>query len=241
MRTAVVVDDEPITRLDFTQMLEEMGISVVGDAADGFDAVELCRLHRPDLVLIDLRMPVFDGVSASERLIKDDLAKAVVVITAYSDEPTITRAIEAGVGGYLIKPVDKAALYSAIHLALAHRERCDTLNARIIEADNAIEEIKLIERAKSSLAQNSGISEADAYRKIQKLAMDKRCPMGVIAKHILENNDVSEVAQKAKSLLMRTYSLSEKEAFRRLNSYAKEHNCTIQQAAKRILEMRGKL
>ena len=105
-RTAVGVDDEPITRLDLVQMLEEMGFEVAGDAADGFDAIELCRLHHPDVVLMDIKMPVFDGLTASETIISEDLGGCVVLLTAFRDRELIDRASAIGVTGYLVKKSD---------------------------------------------------------------------------------------------------------------------------------------
>ena len=108
-RTAVVVDDEPITCMDVAEMLREMGFDVVGEAADGFDAVELCRVHRPDLVLMDARMPVFDGLTASKTILEKHYCNCIVLLTAYQDRDMIEKATKAGVSGYLVKPIDQTA------------------------------------------------------------------------------------------------------------------------------------
>ena len=113
-RTAVVVDDEPITCMDVAEMLREMGFDVVGEAADGFDAVELCRVHRPDLVLMDARMPVFDGLTASKTILEKHYCNCIVLLTAYQDRDMIEKATKAGVSGYLVKPIDQTRLQPAI-------------------------------------------------------------------------------------------------------------------------------
>ena len=122
-RTAVVVDDEPITRLDLVQMLEEMGFEVAGDAADGFDAIELCRLHHPDVVLMDIQMPVFDGLTASETIISEDLGGCVVLLTAFGQRDIVERANRIGVTGYLVKPIEQRMLLPTIEVALAQSRR----------------------------------------------------------------------------------------------------------------------
>ena len=109
-RRAIVVDDEPITRIDLRQMLTEMGFTVVGEAADGFDAIALCRRCHPDVVLMDIKMPVFDGMTASETLIREELCGCVVLLTAFQDRELIERAGRIGVTGYLVKPVEERLL-----------------------------------------------------------------------------------------------------------------------------------
>ena len=110
MNTVVIVDDEPITRMDLSDMLRELGFTVAGEAADGFDAIELCRSLRPDVVLMDVRMPVFDGLTATETILEEDLAGCVILLTAFSDREIIDRASRAGVTGYLVKPIDQKSL-----------------------------------------------------------------------------------------------------------------------------------
>ena len=123
MKTVLIVDDEPITRMDLSDMLRELGFGVAGEAADGFDAMELCRLKRPDVVLMDVKMPIFDGLSASETILAEELAGCVVLLTAFSDPEIIRRAGAAGVTGYLVKPVDQKSLLPTIEVALAQSLR----------------------------------------------------------------------------------------------------------------------
>ena len=116
MKTVAVVEDEPITRMDICAMLEDLGFSITGEASDGFDAIELCRRTKPDIVLMDAKMPVFDGLAAAETICREDLAGCVVMLTAFSDEETVKKAAEAGVTGYLVKPIDRAALLPTIEI-----------------------------------------------------------------------------------------------------------------------------
>ncbi|WP_342455498.1 response regulator [Caloramator sp. Dgby_cultured_2] len=117
-KTIVIVDDEPITRLDLNELLNESGFEVIGEASDGLDAVEICRKLRPDLVLMDVKMPLLDGIKASKIIITEELAKAVVLLTAYSSSEFVERAKESGVMAYLVKPVDEKTLINTIEIAL---------------------------------------------------------------------------------------------------------------------------
>lgn len=237
--TAVIVDDELITKLDFTQMLAEMGIVVIGEASDGFDAVEICKIKQPDIVLMDIRMPVFDGIGATDIILRDDLARCVVIISAYNDETTIRQAIASGVSAYLIKPVDDRALFIAVQIALSTRDQMDRLRERLFQAEEALEDIKLIDRAKAKVASDSQISEAEAYRMIQKSAMDKQTPMRDIARHIVDANNDSLFLQRAKSHLMKRDGLSEKAAYRRILNLAEAKQINMRDAAREILAVSG--
>lgn len=238
MATAFVVDDELITRMDFAQMLTEMGLEVLGTAVDGFDAVDFCQKQRPDIVLMDIRMPVFDGVTAAEKLLQEDLAGSVLVITAYSDHATMQRTIQAGISGYLVKPVNEHMLFTAVHLALAARKREDALRGKIQELTETIETMKYIDRAKAQMARDQGISETDAYRQMQKLAMDKRCSIQTIATRLLEHSSEHDLANRAKQILMQQNQLSEKAAYKQLAAYAENHHCTVAEAARAIIAAR---
>ncbi|MCR5073793.1 MAG: response regulator [Clostridiales bacterium] len=237
-RTAVVVDDELITRLDFSGMLTDMGFHVVGEASDGFDAVELCRLHRPDLVLMDISMPIFNGLSAAETILGEGLSSAVVILTAFSDPDTVRKASELGVKGYLIKPVEPNALYAAVTVALEQAARERKLIAEKEQFKNSLQEIKLIERAKRALSKTEHIGESEAYRKIQKLSMDKRCSMKQIAESILQNLDSNLDVRRAKELLT-ARGMSEKQAYRKITALAEAHDTPLEEAARRILQHDG--
>lgn len=235
MKTAFIVDDEPITRIDLAEMLEELGFRVVGSAADGFDAIELCRKHRPDVVLMDVKMPIFDGLFASEVIVAEDLAGCVVLLTAYCDSELIERANQIGVAGYLVKPVEQRLLLPALRVAIAQGER---LRAARSEAENARKQLeigKLIDRAKSLVAAEQGISEAEAYRELQRLAMDKRCTLASLAKAVVEKSSQRELINRAKEQLMQNHGLSEAAAFKQLQTAAKAKNGDLAAAAREVL------
>ena len=123
MRSVVIIDDEPTTRMDIGAMLEELDFQIVGEGGDGFDALEVCRKNLPDVVLLDVKMPVFDGLNAAEEILKQELAKCIVQLTAFDDRETIERAKRAGVTGYLVKPVEQRMLLPTIEVALEQSDR----------------------------------------------------------------------------------------------------------------------
>ena len=188
MYKVVVVDDEPITRMDISGMLQDLGYQVVGEAGDGFDAVEICRKLKPDIVLMDVKMPIFDGLSATKVITAEDLAGCVVLLTAYSDKETIDGAKEAGASGYLVKPVDSRNIVPAIEIALEQSERLRNSRQTVEEISGKLADFKLIEQAKGILAKMEGISETEAYARLRKTAMDKRVQLSVLAKKLVEDN-----------------------------------------------------
>lgn len=237
--TAIVVDDEPITRLDLRQMLEEMDFSVIGDAADGFDAIDLCRRHHPDVVLMDIRMPVFDGMTASETIISEDLAGCVVILTAFRDRELIERANRIGVTGYLIKPVEERLLLPTLEVAMAQAQRLREARRETAEMKKKIEEQKLIDRAKILLSRKEGVSEGEAYRRLQRLAMEKRRTLASIARAVVAQESGREAIRKAKELLMKSSPLSEPEAYRIITDLSQEKKIPPEEAARRILRQGG--
>ncbi len=238
-KTAVVVDDELITRLAFSRILEELGFTIAGLASDGFDAIELCRKHHPDIILLDLKMPIFDGSTTAERIIQENLAGSVIIVSAYCDEQTVMRAIKAGVSAYLVKPVDRRQLFPVVSIALEQQKRTSQLNERALAAENKIEEWKLIDRAKAQFAETYQISESEAYHQMQKLAMDKRTSLIQVARHLLESEPEHNLINCAKQLLMEQQGLSEKAAFKQISKFAQEQGCSMADAAKSLLENRG--
>lgn len=183
----VIADDEPITRMDFFELLKEANYDVVGEASDGFDAVELCRKLKPDLVLMDVKMPLLDGLKASKIITQENLVSSVVLITAYSGKEFIDRAKEAGVMGYIVKPVDEKSLLPTIEVAISKGEEFKKIKEEAVKVEKELEARKIIERAKGVLMSKYGLSEKEAYNKIRKLSMDKRCAMEEIANAILIN------------------------------------------------------
>ena len=238
MKTAVVVDDEPIMRLDLCEMLKELNFDVVGSAADGFDAVELCKRHNPDIVLMDINMPVFDGLSSTEKIIKNNYCKCVIIITAYGTPDMVERAARAGVSGYLVKPIDKNKLYPAIEVALAQADRQREKDTELEDTKTKIRQQKIIDRAKVNYAKQNNMSEADAYRELQKMAMAKRCSMIALAEAMDMDAD-RRIIDTAKQILIDA-GMSESAAYKRVVANAKRDGISMADAAYKIISSKGK-
>lgn len=180
----VIADDEPIILLDLRQMLEELGMSVVGEASDGKQAVEKVRQLKPDLAILDVKMPEMDGIEAARVLHEERLAP-VILITAYSDSELVQRAKQAGVYGYIVKPFKQADLTPAIEVALARYQEARELEQQVDDLKETLETRKLIERAKGILMDTYGLREQEAYRRIQVQSMNTRKSMREIAEAII--------------------------------------------------------
>ena len=184
-RRIIIVEDESLVRLDLREMLENQGYAVVAEASDGENAVNLARDLRPDLVIMDIRMPgELDGID-SARLIADDRIAPVLLLTAYSDREFVDRARSAGVMGYIVKPFGEAEIVPAIEVALARFEELRTLEQDLGTTREALETRKLVERAKGVLMDTQGLKEAEAFRRIQRLSMNSRKTMREVAEAIL--------------------------------------------------------
>ena len=180
----LIAEDEAIIRLDLKEMLEEEGITVVGEASDGDAAIRLARQHGPDLVIMDIKMPGMDGLTAAERIISEDLS-GVLILTAFSQKDLVRKAAEAGAMAYLVKPFQKSDLMPAIDVALVRHAELRALKSEASTANEQLEARKLIDRAKGRLMDSQGLSEADSFRLIQKRAMDERRSMREVAQEIL--------------------------------------------------------
>jgi response regulator NasT len=183
-RRIVIADDESIIRMDLREMLVTLGYDVVGEAGDGQSAVSVARETHPDLVIMDIKMPILDGIEAARILTEERLAP-VLLLTAFSQQELIARAREAGVVGYLLKPFQEAELPPAIEVAVARFGEFRALEREASSLREQIETRKAVEKAKGILMQQGGISEADAFRKIQRLSMNTRKSMREIAEAIL--------------------------------------------------------
>ena len=184
----VVADDEPITRLDLIEMLKSQDFEVVGEASDGFDTIELCREVHPDVVLMDVKMPLLDGISAAGCIRKERLADAVILLTAFTDEEFINRAKDCGVSVYLIKPVDVRVLAPNIAMAVARGREQRKLEKEVEEANQRLEDRKFIERAKAKLIKDNRMQEQEAFDYIRQVSKDKRISMKKVAELILMNS-----------------------------------------------------
>ncbi len=239
MKRVVVVDDEPITRLDICQTLQELNFCVVAQAADGYDAVEECRTHRPDIVLMDVRMPVFDGLHAAQSILEQDLACCVVLLTAFSDRELVESAGKIGVTGYLVKPLDSRLILPTLEVAFAQGQALRKLRSEKQSAEEQVQNTKLIERAKAVLAKQKGIDTSKAYSEMRRLAMDKRCSIEKIAAAIVEQAQSTDAVKQCKLRLMSQRGISEQEAFDAIDALAKKTSTDRLQAAKTLLAQGG--
>jgi AmiR/NasT family two-component response regulator len=180
----VLAEDEALIRLDLAEMLTEEGYEVVGQAGDGERAVELVEELRPDLVVLDVKMPKVDGITAAARIAELRVAP-VVILTAFSQRELVERAKEAGAMAYVVKPFGKADLVPAIEIARSRFAEVRQLEAEVADLTDRLETRKLVDRAKGVLQRRLGISEPDAFRWIQKTAMDLRRPMREVAEGVV--------------------------------------------------------
>lgn len=180
----LIAEDEAIPRMGLREMLEDQGYVVVGEAADGLKAIELARQLRPDIVVMDIMMPELDGISAS-RILSEERLAPVLLVTAYDDRDLVDRAKDAGVFAYVPKPFTEVQLVPQIELALSRFSEFQSLIKEAGDARSALETRKIVERAKGLLMQTQKMTEADAYRHIQRLSMNNRRSMREIAEAIL--------------------------------------------------------
>ena len=183
-RRVVIAEDEALIRLDLKEMLVECGYDVVGEAGDGESAVRLAEELRPDLVILDVKMPVLDGISAAERIAEARLAP-VLMLTAFSQRELVERARDAGAMAYLVKPFQKGDLTPAIEMAVARYAELSALEAEVADLGDRLETRKLVDRAKAVLQNSHGLTEAGAFRWIQKTSMDRRMTMRQVAEAVL--------------------------------------------------------
>ena len=180
----IVAEDEAIIRMDLIEMLREAGYNVIGEAANGREAISLARHLKPDLAILDVKMPEIDGISAAEVIVGEKLA-AVLMLTAFSQRELVERARDAGAMAYLVKPFSISDLTPAIEMALGRYAQIQVLEAEVGELGERLEARKLVDRAKGVLMANLGISEPEAFKWIQKAAMDQRSSMSAVSEGVL--------------------------------------------------------
>ena len=179
--TIVIVDDEPITRLDIRDMVECAGYEVVGEASDGFEAIRVCDEKHPDLVIMDIKMPLLDGLTASKKIVANGSASGIILLTAYSDRHFIQKATEFGALGYLVKPLNEQSLIPTVEVAIAKGRQVNKLKQELELVTKKLEDRKIIEKAKGILMVSEGLSESEAYNKLRTISMKKRVSIIEIA------------------------------------------------------------
>ena len=191
-RTRVIIaDDESLIRMDLREMLTNLGYLVVGEVADGRSAVNQARELRPDVVVMDIKMPDMDGIEAAKILTEERVAP-VVLLSAYSQRELVERAREAGVVAYLVKPFREEELAPAIEVALARFAEFKDLEKQVADLQQALETRKLVDRAKGILMDKQGLTESEAFRKIQKMSMNNRKAMKEVAEAIILAHQVGQ-------------------------------------------------
>lgn len=185
-KRVLVAEDEALIRLDLVEMLREEGYDVVGQAVDGQDAVEQARELRPDMVIMDVKMPRRDGIDAASEIAAARIAP-VVILTAFSQRELVERARDAGAMAYLVKPFSKADLVPAVELAASRFAEVAALEGEVADLTERLETRKVVERAKGALMDSQSLSEPQAFRWIQRAAMDRRTTMKAVAQAVLDS------------------------------------------------------
>lgn len=183
-RRVLIAEDEALIRLDLAEMLVEEGYQVVGEAGDGETALRLAEELRPDLVILDIKMPIMDGLAAAERIAEANLAP-VVILTAFSQRDLVERARAVGAMAYLVKPFQKTDLVPAIEIAMSRFAEVSALEAEVAGLTERLETRKVVERAKGQLMATYGMTEPQAFKWIQRTAMDHRLGMREVAERII--------------------------------------------------------
>jgi two-component system, response regulator PdtaR len=184
-RRVLLAEDEAIIRLDLKEMLEEEGYEVVGEAGDGGSAVRLADQLQPDVVVMDIKMPGMDGLSAAERISERRIAP-VLVLTAFGQRDLVDRAAKVGAMGYLVKPFQKGDVVPAIELAVARYQEAVALESEVRDLGERLETRTLVDRARGILMDRYGMREADAFRFLQKTAMDRRLKLREVARRVVD-------------------------------------------------------
>lgn len=180
----LIADDEAIIRLDLREMLVDAGHEIIGEAATGQEAVAMAKELKPDFVIMDVKMPVLDGIAAARAIAAENIAP-VLLLTAYSQQDIVDRASEAGVIAYLVKPVREEQLFPAMEIAVSRFGELKKLNEELLKLKDSLETRKLLDRAKGILMAAHGMTEQEAYRKMQQFSMAKRISLKALAESII--------------------------------------------------------
>lgn len=181
----VIADDEPVICMALREMLENLGYEVVAEAEDGFQAMGACKQFQPDVVLLDVKMPVLDGLAAAHYISEQQLADTIILVTAYHDMALVEKANKSGVAGYLVKPVNENELMPCIEVARARSKEIQRLKGEVARAERALQTRKLIERAKGLLVDEKQFSEQEAYNYIRTISKEQCISLETVAVMIL--------------------------------------------------------
>ena len=195
----LVAEDDPLIARGLTERLRSLGHDPLGPASDGAQAIELAHASPPDLYLFDIEMPILDGLQAASQLAADGLRRPVVVVTGIDDPSLIERSIVSGVSAYLTKPVDTRELEAALALATARHAEFEALEAEVDQTRQALEDRKLVERAKGLLMSALDLSEQDAFRRLQVTARERNLRLADVAARIVEQQSLLEPARKRRA------------------------------------------
>lgn len=185
--TVLVAEDEALIRLDLVELLKEEGYDVIGEAGDGEEAIKLARELEPDLVILDVKMPKLDGITAAETIAEERIAP-IVMLTAFSQRDLVERARDAGAMAYVVKPFDASDVVPAIELALGRFQEIKAIENELADLEERFESRKIIDQAKGYLQKDLGLTEPEAFRWIQKTAMDLRKSMREVAEGVIAHN-----------------------------------------------------
>ena len=185
----LVAEDETLIRMDLVEMLTEAGYEVIAQASNGEEAISLANLHKPDLAILDVKMPVLDGISAAEKIIT---VAPVLMLTAFSQKDLVDRARDAGAMAYVVKPFTINDLTPAIEISISRHRQMKSLEAEVADLHDRLETRKVIDRAKGILMQALNLSEPQAFSWIQKAAMDRRITMKEVAEAVINPNAALE-------------------------------------------------
>ena len=181
----VLADDEPIIVMNLKEVLEDSGYQIVGTASNGFAAIDLCKEHRPDILIIDIRMPGLDGLQTAKFIYEGGYADTIVIESAFDDEEFVQKASKYGVSAFMVKPIDSKTLVSTLKVATARSKELITLRSEVIEVNKNMETRKKIERAKGSIMDKLKLSEQEAYNYIRGISKENNISMEFVAEILL--------------------------------------------------------
>lgn len=186
----LIVDDDPIVRLDIRHLLEIANYEVVAEASDGFEAIEYCPKYRPDLVMMDIQLPLLDGLTATKKIMDDRLALSVILLSGFSDDSYIQKAKSYGAGAYLVKPLQSRSLIPMIEVCIEKGRKDLSLSQEMEKLSKKIGDRIIIEKAKGLLMARNHLTEPEAFKQIRTISMQKRVPMAEIAKLLVLHDEL---------------------------------------------------